>query len=89
MRKGCPQYINISGEMQVIRETFEESEIDRKKTGGGKKRDRRQNDFSTGSVSGHILSLAVPMTVAQLVQVLYNIVDRIYIGHLPARLPWL
>lgn len=42
-----------------------------------------KNDFSTGSVWRHIASLAVPMTVAQLVQVLYNIVDRIYIGHLP------
>src|SRR5699024_4099748 len=27
--------------------------------------------------------LAVPMTVAMLVQMLYNLVDRIYIGHLP------
>ena len=42
-----------------------------------------QNDFSTGSVWRHIVALAVPMTIAQLVQVLYNIVDRIYIGHLP------
>lgn len=42
-----------------------------------------KNDFSTGSVWRHIVSLAVPMTIAQLVQVLYNIVDRIYIGHLP------
>lgn len=41
------------------------------------------SDFSVGSVRRHILSLAVPMTVAQLVQVLYNIVDRVYIGHLP------
>lgn len=41
------------------------------------------SDFSVGSVTRHILALAVPMTVAQLVQVLYNIVDRIYIGHLP------
>ena len=42
-----------------------------------------QNDFSQGSVTRHILSLALPMTVAQLVQILYNVVDRIYIGHLP------
>lgn len=42
-----------------------------------------QNDFSQGSVSRHILSLAVPMTLAQLVQMVYNLVDRIYIGHLP------
>ena len=43
----------------------------------------KQNDFSAGSVYRHIIALAVPMTVAQLVQMLYNIVDRIYIGHLP------
>ncbi len=51
------------------------------------RRERKQNgtqsDFSTGSVYRHIMALAVPMTVAQLVQMLYNIVDRIYIGHLP------
>ena len=41
------------------------------------------NDFSKGAVWKCILSQAVPMTVAQLVQLLYNVVDRIYIGHLP------
>jgi putative MATE family efflux protein len=45
--------------------------------------DLEKNDFSKGSVYRHILALAVPMTIAQLVQMLYNIVDRIYIGHLP------
>lgn len=40
-------------------------------------------DFSVGSISGNILRLAVPMTLAQLINVLYNIVDRIYIGHIP------
>ena len=44
---------------------------------------REQHDFSQGSVSGNILSLAIPMTLAQLINVLYNIVDRIYIGHIP------
>lgn len=42
-----------------------------------------QNDFSCGSVGKHIISLAVPMTLAQLINVLYNMVDKIYIGHLP------
>lgn len=42
-----------------------------------------KKDFSVGSVTRHILSLAVPMTVAQFVQIIYNIVDRIYIGNLP------
>ena len=40
-------------------------------------------DCSKGKIWKHIVALAVPMTVAQLVQVVYNIVDRIYIGHLP------
>lgn len=42
-----------------------------------------KNDFSKGSVAGNILSLAVPMTLAQLVNVLYSVVDRVYIGHIP------
>lgn len=41
------------------------------------------NDFSQGSVIKNILSLALPMTLAQLINVLYNIIDRIYIGRLP------
>ena len=41
------------------------------------------NDFSKGSVEKNIMMQAIPMTVAQLIQILYNIVDRIYIGHLP------
>jgi len=42
-----------------------------------------KNDFSRGSVVKNILTLAVPMTLAQLINVLYNIVDRIYIGRIP------
>lgn len=42
-----------------------------------------EHDFSRGSLAYHILGLAIPMTVAQLINVLYNIVDRIYIGHIP------
>lgn len=41
-----------------------------------------KNDFSQGSISGNILSLALPMTAAQLVNVLYSVVDRIYLGRL-------
>jgi len=40
-------------------------------------------DFSVGSVRENILRLAIPMTLAQLINVLYNIVDRVYIGHIP------
>lgn len=41
------------------------------------------NNFGEGKVSKNILSLAIPMTLAQLINVMYNIVDRIYIGHIP------
>ena len=42
-----------------------------------------KRDFGVGSVSAAILRLAIPMTFAQLINVLYSVVDRIYIGHLP------
>lgn len=42
-----------------------------------------KNDFSKGNIVGNILKLAVPMTLAQLINVLYNIIDRIYIGRIP------
>ena len=40
------------------------------------------NDFSKGSVRKSIIYQALPPICAQLVQLAYNIVDRIYIGHL-------
>lgn len=46
------------------------------------KENLRVNDFSKGPVWKCILTQAVPLTIAQLVQLLYNVVDRIYIGHL-------
>lgn len=42
-----------------------------------------EKDFGTGSVAANILRLAIPMTLAQLINVLYNVVDRAYIGHIP------
>lgn len=41
-------------------------------------------DFSKGPVWKCIIAQAVPLTIAQLVQLLYNVVDRIYIGHMEA-----
>lgn len=41
-----------------------------------------KNDFSKGAVSKCIIAQAIPLTVAQIVQLLYNVVDRIYIGHM-------
>lgn len=42
-----------------------------------------KGNFKDGKISSLILSQAVPLTLAQLVQVVYNIVDRIYLGHMP------
>ena len=42
-----------------------------------------KNDFSQGTVHGAILRMAGPITLAQLINILYNIVDRMYIGHIP------
>ena len=44
----------------------------------------RKNDFSQGGIAQNILSLAIPLTVAQLTVVLYNVVDRAFIGHIDA-----
>jgi len=42
-----------------------------------------KRDMGTGSVKKLMLSLALPALVGQVVNLLYNIVDRIYIGHIP------
>lgn len=41
-----------------------------------------KNDFSKGSITGTLMGLALPMTVAQLINVLYNVVDRIYLSQI-------
>ena len=46
----------------------------------------KDHDFSKGSISRNILALAAPMTAAQLINVLYSVVDRIYLGRLPGHL---
>ena len=43
----------------------------------------KQLDFEHGTVTGNILGAAVPMLVAQILNLLYNIVDRIYIARIP------
>lgn len=40
-------------------------------------------DFEHGTITGNILGAALPMLVAQLLSLLYNIVDRIYIARIP------
>ena len=44
---------------------------------------KTKNDFSQGKMWVNILNQAIPLTIAQAVQVLYNVVDRVYLGHLP------
>lgn len=45
--------------------------------------EQRQNDFSKGSMARNIVTMAIPMTMAQLVNILYSVVDRMYLGHIP------
>ncbi len=40
-------------------------------------------DFSQGSVLDTLVRMAVPMSFALLINILYSVVDRIYIGHIP------
>lgn len=42
-----------------------------------------KQDMGSGSIPKLMLNLAIPAVVAQLINMLYNIVDRIYIGHIP------
>ena len=46
-------------------------------------RANRENDLGRDPIGKLLLRLAVPTVTAQLVNALYNIVDRIYIGHIP------
>ena len=41
------------------------------------------HDFKTGSMAKHIVNIAGPMIVAQLINVLYNVIDRVFIGRIP------
>lgn len=42
-----------------------------------------KHDFTKGSTAASIVRLSLPMILAQLVNVLYNIVDRMYLGRMP------
>lgn len=43
----------------------------------------KENELGTKPVGGLLFSLALPAITAQVVNVLYNMVDRMYIGHIP------
>ena len=40
-------------------------------------------DFENGKITSNILNAAIPMLIAQILSLLYNIVDRIYIARIP------
>ena len=44
--------------------------------------ENRQSEFTKGSMARNILRLAIPITFAQFINLLYSIIDRIYIGHI-------
>ena len=52
------------------------------KSRGGTTENQSQ-DMGSGSIGKLLAQLAVPAVVAQIINLLYNIVDRIYIGHIP------
>ncbi len=43
----------------------------------------KRTDFENGNTLNNILATAIPMLVAQIINLLYNIVDRIYIARIP------
>ena len=43
----------------------------------------KDNELGTRPVGRLLFSLALPAITAQVVNVLYNMVDRMYIGHIP------
>ena len=45
--------------------------------------EKNKNDFTIGPVWRVVMRMAVPLMLAQLVNVLYSVVDRMYIGHIP------
>lgn len=47
------------------------------------KENKKTQDMGTGSIPKLLAQLAIPAVVAQIINLLYNIVDRIYIGHIP------
>ena len=49
---------------------------------GKKEKQKVKQDMGSGSIPRLMLNLAIPAVVAQLINMLYNIVDRIYIGHI-------
>lgn len=49
----------------------------------GRTKAKKEQDLGSDNIGKLMFTLAVPAITAQLVNMLYNIVDRIYIGHIP------
>ena len=52
-------------------------------TFGGFMENVKRPNMGEGNVKSLLLKMAIPAVLAQVVNLLYNIVDRIYIGHMP------
>lgn len=59
------------------------SDIKKNKNWEWKTEMAKDNGLGTGNVRSLVLRLAIPAMIAQLVNVLYGIVDRIFIGNIP------
>ena len=44
---------------------------------------QQKNDFSKGDLKKTIIRLSLPLILAQMVNVLYSVIDRMYIGNMP------
>ncbi len=44
-----------------------------------------KNFLGTAPIGKLLLKLSIPTVIAQLINMLYNVVDRIYIGHIPGK----
>lgn len=44
---------------------------------------RQQNELGTKNIKSLLFSMAIPAITAQIINLLYNMVDRMYIGHIP------
>lgn len=44
---------------------------------------KQQMELGTKSISKLLFSMAIPAITAQVINLLYNMIDRMYIGHIP------
>ena len=47
-----------------------------------------ENDLGRDDIKKLVVRIAIPSMLAQFVSVLYSIVDRMYIGNIPAPATW-